>query len=300
MGRRDAAGVMLREWRTRRRFSQLDLALASGVSTKHLSYVESGRSRPSPEMVLHLCEHLEVPLRDRNTILLAAGHAPTYSQSSYDSPTGEVRELVDLVVNAHPYPAVVVDGRWDLVAANAAASLLLVGVADHLLAPTPNVIRLSLHADGLRPRVVNFDEYAGHVLERLRRLVAHSPDPVLVALLDEFADLDVTPPSRGDGIVMPLVLDIDGTQVRMFTTVTTFGTPREVTLSELAIETFYPADAPSAAILTALLATESTELVSTMSAPLPPTTADERDGVVRDPSRTTDVQHDGHRRAPTN
>jgi hypothetical protein len=119
-----------------------------------------------------------------------------------------------------------------------------------------NVIRLSLHADGLRPRVVNFDEYAGHVLERLRRLVAHSPDPVLVALLDEFGDLEVTPPSRGDGVVMPLVLDVDGMQVRMFTTIATFGTPREVTLSELAIETFYPADVASAATLTALLSTD--------------------------------------------
>ena len=209
MGRRDAAGVMLREWRSRRRFSQLDLALASGVSAKHLSYVETGRSRPSPEMVLHPCEHLEVPLRDRNSILLAAGHAPSYQQSSYEAPTGEVRDLVDLVVGAHPYPAIVVDGRWDLVAANAAASLFLVGVADHLLHPTLNVIRLSLHADGLRPRVMNFDEYAGHVLARLRRLVAHSADPTLIALLEEFGDLDVAAPEHADGVVMPLVLDID-------------------------------------------------------------------------------------------
>lgn len=258
MGRRDAAGVLLREWRVRRRFSQLDLAMAAGVSAKHLSYVETGRSRPSPEMVLHLCEHLDVPLRDRNGILLAAGHAPTYQQSSYDAPTGEVRDLVELVVGAHPYPAIVVDGRWNLVAANAAASLFLVGVADHLMSPTVNVIRLSLHADGLRPRVVNFDEYAGHVLARLRRLVAHSPDPVLVALLEEFADLDVTAPERSDGVVMPLVLDVGGTPVRMFTTIATFGTPREVTLSELAIETFYPADAASAAVLAAVPSRDAT------------------------------------------
>ena len=257
MGRRDAAGVLLREWRDRRRFSQLDLALAAGVSAKHLSYVETGRSRPSPEMVLHLCEHLEVPLRDRNTILLAAGHAPTYQQSSYDAPTGEVRDLVDLVLGAHPYPAVVVDSRWDLVAANAAASLFLVGVAEHLLIPTTNVIRLSLHADGLRPRVMNFDEYAGHVLARLRRLVAHSPDPTLTAMLAEFGGLDVTSPGAAEGVVMPLVLDIDGTPVRMFTTIATFGTPREVTLSELAIETFYPADPASAAVLAAVLSTYS-------------------------------------------
>ncbi|MEK7425812.1 MAG: hypothetical protein AAB131_18470 [Actinomycetota bacterium] len=131
-------------------------------------------------MVLHLCEHLDAPLRHRDAILLAAGHAPTYQQSSYDAPTGEVRDRADLVVGAPPCPAVVVDGRWKLVAANAAnvaASLVLVGVADHLLIPCVNVIRLSLHAEGLRPRVVNFDEYAGHVLARLRRLVAHGPDP---------------------------------------------------------------------------------------------------------------------------
>lgn len=253
MGHRDAAGVLLREWRGRRRFSQLDLAIASGVSAKHLSYVETGRSRPSPEMVLHLCEHLDVPLRDRNAILLAAGHAPTYQQSSYGAPTGEVRDLVDLVVGAHPYPAIVVDGRWDLVAANAAASLFLDGVAEHLLAPSVNVIRLSLHADGLRPRVVNFDEYAGHVLARLRRLIAHSADPVLVALMEEFGNLAVAPPVHDDGVVMPLVLDIDGSPVRMFTTIATFGTPREVTLSELAIETFYPADPTSATVLTSAL-----------------------------------------------
>lgn len=240
---------MLRDWRARRRFSQLDLSLASGVSTKHLSYVETGRSRPSPEMVLHLCEHLEVPLRERNAILLAAGHAPSYQQSSYDASTGEVRDLVDLVVSAHRYPAIVVDSRWNLVAANFAASLFLVGVAEHLLMPTTNVMRLSLHAEGLRPRVLNFDEYAGHVLARLRRVLAHSPDPTLTSLLEEFGDLDVAAPELADGVVMPLVLDVDGTAVRMFTTIATFGTPREVTLSELAIETFYPADPASAAVL---------------------------------------------------
>lgn len=249
MGRRDAAGMMLREWRARRRFSQLDLAIASGVSAKHLSYVETGRSRPSPEMVLHLCEHLDVPLRDRNAILLAAGHAPTYQQSSYGDPASEVRAVVDLVVGAHPYPAVVVDSRWDLLSANDAASLFLIGVADHLTVPTTNVIRLSLHPDGLRPRVLNFAEYAGHVLARLRRHVAHTSDPTLTALLAEFGDLDVTAPEHSDGVVLPLVLDVGGEAVRMFSTIATFGTPREVTLSELAIETFYPADPASAAVL---------------------------------------------------
>lgn len=161
-------------------------------------------------MVVHLCEHLDVPLRERKAILLAAGHAPLYQQSSYGAPTGEVRDLVDLVVGAHPYPAVVVDGRWDLVSANAAASLFLDGVAEHLLAPSVNVIRLSLHADGLRPRVVNFDEYAGHVLARLRRLIAHSPDPVLVALMEEFGDLAVASQKTPVGVDLKRLHEPEG------------------------------------------------------------------------------------------
>jgi transcriptional regulator with XRE-family HTH domain len=240
----------LREWRVRRRFSQMELALQAAVSTKHLSYVETGRARPSPEMIVHLCEHLEVPLRHRNSILLAAGHAPRYPHSSYESPEGsEVRGVVDMVLAAHRYPAVVVDARWDLVAANAAAGVFLDDVAAELLAPPINVIRLSLHEGGLAPRVVNFAEYAGHVLARLRRLVANGPDPVLEALLTEFGHLEAILPERSDGVVLPLQLRAPAGVIRMFSTITTFGTPRDVTLSELAIETFFPADDASAAFL---------------------------------------------------
>jgi transcriptional regulator with XRE-family HTH domain len=243
---------MLREWRTRRRFSQLDLALASGVSAKHLSYVETGHSRPSPEMVLHLCEHLEVPLRDRNAILLAAGHAPRFRASTYGEPGSAIRTMIDLVLDAHQFPAVVVDASWNLVAANAAATMFMTSVADHLLTPPVNVFRLSLHAEGLRPRIVNFDRYAGHVIARLRRLVTQTPDAVLRELLDEFGDLGGAHAAGDDGVVLPLVLDVDGTPVRMFSTIATFGSPHEVTLSELAIETFYPADPASAAVLASL------------------------------------------------
>jgi len=246
-----SAGTVLREWRTRRRFSQMDLALQAHVSTKHLSNVETGRARPSPEMILHLCEHLDVPLRDRNSILLAAGHAPRYRHSPLESiDSSEVRHVVDMVLAAHHYPAVVVDGQWNLVAANDAAGLFLHGIAPELLTPPINVIRLSLHPGGLAPRVVNFAEYAGHVLARLRRLASNSPDPVLDELLTEFANLHTTTPARSDGVVLPLELSTPTGVIRMFSTITTFGSPRDVTLSELAIETFYPADDASAALLT--------------------------------------------------
>lgn len=250
MTRSPGAGAVLREWRVRRRFSQMELALQAAVSTKHLSYVETGRARPSPEMIVHLCEHLEVPLRHRNSILLAAGHAPRYPHSPYESAGGsDVRDVVDLVLGAHRYPAVVVDGRWDLVAANGAAGLFLDDVAVELLTPPVNVIRLSLHPDGLAPRVVNFAEYAGHVLARVRRLIANAPDPVLEQLLAEFEHLETITPDRPDGVVLPLELRVPNGVVRMFSTITTFGSPRDVTLSELAIETFYPADEVSTALL---------------------------------------------------
>jgi transcriptional regulator with XRE-family HTH domain len=252
------AGPLLREWRVRRRFSQLDLAVRAEVSAKHLSYVETGRSRPSPEMVLHLCEHLEVPLRHRNTILLAAGHAPRYLETGYDAADGRVRDRVDLVVAGHRYPAAVVDRRWNLVAANGPAMVFLAGVADHLLAPAVNVVRLSLHRDGLRSRVHNFDDYASHVLGRVRRRYAADPDPVLAELLAEFGGLAAGDgPARRDA-VLPLVLELAGTTVRLFSTITTFGAPLDVALAELAIEVFYPADAASAAVLDQLAAQSGT------------------------------------------
>lgn len=250
MSRPGNAGTVLREWRVRRRFSQMDLALHANVSTKHLSYVETGRARPSPEMILHLCEHLDVPLRERNTILLAAGHAPRYHHGTYDSPTNTaVRDVVDMVLAAHRYPAIVVDGQWNLVSANDPANLFLDNIDVELLTPPINVIRLSLHERGLAPRVANFTEYASHILARVRRLVAHTPDPVLEGLLAEFAHLDTATSMGTDGIVLPLELRTPNGVIKMFSTITTFGSPRDVTLSELAIETFYPADTMGAALL---------------------------------------------------
>lgn len=239
-------GVMLREWRTLRRYSQLDLALAAEVSTKHLSYIETGRSKPSPEMIVHLCEHLDVPFRRRNEILLAAGFAPRYSDTRYD-PTvdNDLRAAVEQIVQSNASPAIVVDRDWQLVTANPAALLFLEGVSAALLAPPINVIRVSLHPDGLAPRVANFDEYAAHILARTRRAVTQSPSPILEALLEEFAHLARPETTQRPGILLPLELHTTAGLLRLFSTITTFGSPRDATLEELAIETFYPADPDS-------------------------------------------------------
>lgn len=238
---------MLREWRQRRRFSQLDLATVADVSAKHLSYVETGRSRPSPEMIQHLSVHLDIPLRERNALLLAAGHAPRYQETPHNhSVPTELHDLIGLVMSGFRYPAFAVDAHWNLIAANPAMGVFLDGVASHLLEAPVNVIRLSLHPAGLAPRIVNFDEYAGHILERLRRLSANHPSPELDALLDEFSHL-----ARGvqdtTGLALPIELTVDGGTVRLISTITTFGAPLDVSLAELALETFYPADTASRA-----------------------------------------------------
>lgn len=239
-------GVMLREWRTRRRFSQLDLALAADVSAKHLSYVETGRSKPSPEMIVHLCEHLDVPLRNRNDILLAAGFAPRYTHSNLEGSADDaLRATVEQVVAAHTIPTIVVDRDWTLVTANASASLFLQGVAPELLEPPVNVVRLSLHPDGLAPRIANFDDYATHMLTRIRRVTMATPSPVLDAVLDEFGHLAKRTPTEQPGILLTLDLDSPAGLIRFFSTITVFGSPRDVTLDELALETFHPADQQS-------------------------------------------------------
>jgi transcriptional regulator with XRE-family HTH domain len=248
----NAAGVMLREWRQRRRFSQLDLAVAAEVSAKHLSYVETGRSRPSPEMIQHLSNHLDIPLRERNALLLAAGHAPRYQETPLQSnhPT-ELQELLGLVMPGFRYPAFAVDAHWNLVAANPAMGVFLEGISGELLEPPINVIRLSLHPDGLAARIVNFDEYAAHILERVRRLTATQPSTELDAILRDYGHLAVAS-ERHDttGLALPVELRVsDGTSIRMVSTMTTFGAPLDVSLSELALETFYPADAESKAWL---------------------------------------------------
>lgn len=249
------AGALLREWRERRRYSQLELAHRADVSAKHLSYVETGRSRPSPEMVLHLCQHLDVPLRERNRLLLAAGHAPRFTEQAYDpADDSELTRLVDLILDAHRYPAAVIDPGWNLVAANAPFRILTAGLDPGLLSPPANLLRISLHPAGLADRIVNFEDYAGQVVRRLRHLVAGRPDPALTALLDEFGHLDPGPdahraPGPPPGIVLPLVLRHGEQELRLVSTAATFGMPREVTLSELAIEAFYPADAATRLLL---------------------------------------------------
>ena len=256
-------GPLLRSWRQRRRLSQLDLALEAGVSARHLSFIETGRSRPSAEMVLHLADELGVPLRERNQLLLAAGYAPRYGERTLDEPEMKpVRDAVELVLAGHePYPAVVVDRAWNMVAGNRAVALLTEGVAPELLEPPVNVLRVSLHPDGLAPRIANFEEWRGHLLERLGRQAATTGDADLAALYDELSEYphggsDGQDPGAGSGpaagggpapdIVIPLRLSAGDGELAFFSTVTTFGTPVDVTVSELAIESFFPADAATA------------------------------------------------------
>lgn len=246
---RTSAGELLKQWRLRRRFSQLDLATRAEVSTRHLSFVETGRAKPSPEMIDHLAEHLAVPLRERNQILLAAGYAPRYTQQSLDDPGMDaVSHAVDLVLGAHPYPAIVVDRYWNLLRANAAANLFLVGLDEELLQPPMNVMRISLHPGGLAPRATNFVEYAEHLVLRLREQVDATADAVLADLLDEvlgYVGPSVAQAHGFAGVVMPLAITTPEGEVRMFSTLALIGSPRDVTTDELTIEAFYPADAES-------------------------------------------------------
>jgi transcriptional regulator with XRE-family HTH domain len=253
---RPRIGTLLRDWRQRRRMSQLDLALEAGVSARHVSFVETGRSRPSAEMVVQLAEHLEVPLRDRNALLLAAGYAPAYAQRDLDEPEmGPVREAIDRLLRGHePYPAVVVDRHWGLVSANRAVPLLIAGAADHLVEPPVNVLRLSLHPEGMAPRIVNLGEWRAHLLDRLGRQAVVSGDPALFALHEELAGYSGgvpghVPDLEAGAIAVPLRLRGDGEELAFISTATTFGTATDVTVSELAIESFFPADERTAKAL---------------------------------------------------
>ena len=257
-------GPLLREWRQRRRLSQLHLALEAGVSSRHLSFVETGRSRPSAAMVVHLAEVLEVPLRDRNTLLLAAGHAPLYGQRALEEPEmGPVRDAIDQVLAAHePYPALVVDRHWGMVAANRAVGLLIGGVAPELLEPPVNVLRLSLHPDGLAPRIANLTAWRAHLLDRLERQAAGSGDPALHALLEELrsfpeGDDGSAPDLVAGDIAVPLRLRAGDDVLSFISTVTTFGTAMDVTVAELSIEAFYPADRRTAEVLRAAAAVDA-------------------------------------------
>jgi transcriptional regulator with XRE-family HTH domain len=251
-----SVGTQLREWRQRRRLSQLELSLDAEVSTRHLSFVETGRASPSREMVLRLADRLEVPLRERNRLLTAAGYAPMYAERPLDDPALQAaRAAVELVLKGHePYPALAVDRHWNLVSYNRAVPPLLEGLAPELLRPPVNVMRLSLHPQGLAPRIRNLAQWRAHLLARLRQQVGVSGDATLAALVDELraypAPASDSPAEAVEAaVVVPLVLETPSGTLSFISTTTVFGTPVDITLSELALETFFPADAATAAAL---------------------------------------------------
>jgi transcriptional regulator with XRE-family HTH domain len=260
MGTIRPVGEHLREWRHRRRLSQLALACDAEISTKHLSFLETGRAQPSREMVLRLAERLDVPLREQNVFLVSAGYAPVFTERPLADPALQAaRHAIDLVLSGHePYPALAVDRHWTMVTANSAVQRLLAGVDPAMLAPPVNVLRLSLHPGGLAPRIANFAEWRAHLLARLRRQIDGTADPVLVELLHELsshpkpaipAGRKPAPIDDVGGVVVPFRLATDGGILSFISTTTVFGTPVDVTLSELAVESFFPADAATAEAL---------------------------------------------------
>ena len=256
-------GEQLREWRQRRRMSQLDLAAEADLSTRHLSFVETGRARPSREMVQRLSEALELPLRNRNALLIAAGFAPSYPERPFNSDaSAETREVVQRILDCHmPFPALAVDRHWHLVASNPAVTGLMAGASPELLQPPVNVLRLSLHPEGLGPRIANLTEWKRHIIDRLRHQAAESGDPALEELVEELrrypAPASKAPPAASAmAIAVPLILESPAGPLSFLSTTTLFGTPAEVTLSELAIESFFPADAATGERLRQLAAAQ--------------------------------------------
>jgi transcriptional regulator with XRE-family HTH domain len=243
----------LRRWRTRRRLSQLDLAIRADTTQRHLSFLEQGRSRPGRTMVVRLAESLDLPLRDRNALLLTAGYAPAYTETSLDAPAlGPVLQALDRILDGHlPYPAVVVRPYGELVAANAAFGLLTEGAAPALLEPPVNVLRLALHPGGLARRVENLAEWGRHITGSLRDLSWKRPDPGLEEFLTELDGYlpDAHPHAEHLGFAVPLRLRVPEGELRLITTLTSFATAVDVTLSELRLEAFLPADETTAAIL---------------------------------------------------
>ncbi|MBV9893207.1 MAG: helix-turn-helix transcriptional regulator [Chloroflexi bacterium] len=257
VSRPQAVGELLREWRERRRLTQLELALQAEVSTRHLSFVETGRATPSREMILHLAEQLEVPLRERNQLLLAGGYAPVYAQAGLDSPElSSVRTVVREVLTAHePNPAIVIDRHWNLVDANSAVALFMHDVAVEQRTPPINVMRLSLHPRGAAPHIINLAQWRAHLLSRLRREIAQTADPELVGLYTEIRgyqpDLDTAnleTPGAGE-VVIPLRFRFGEQELVFFSMVAAFGTPLDITVDELALEFFFPADSATTSFL---------------------------------------------------
>ncbi len=276
-----SVGEQLRLWRQRRRLSQLELACEADISARHVSFLETGRSIPSREMLLRLAERLDIPLRERNPLLLSAGYAPLYSERRLDDPAlGQAKRAIELVLAGHePYPALAVDRHWSMVAANSAASRILSGVAPRLLEPPVNVLRVALHPEGLAPRVENYSEWRWHLLSRLRHQIDATADPVLVELHAELQSYPatLTEPTQGTavsarpqsaasgrpadspeahlneygGVLVPFRVRTELGVLSFFGTTTVFGTPLDITLAEMAIESFFPAEWQTAELLAA-------------------------------------------------
>ncbi len=262
-GPRAVIGQQLRNWRERRRVSQLDLSLQAGISARHLSFVETGRSRPSSGLIVRLSEELDVPLRDRNALLLAGGYAPAYPEHGLGAPSlGVVTEAMRQVLAVHmPNPALAVDGRRELIDANDAFGMLIDGAATRLLEPPVNVLRLSLHPDGIAPRIVNLGQWRRLVLARLQRQADRTGDPFLAELHEELrgypggtAAPPATDAAAGD-VVVPLRIRAGDEELSFLSTTTVFGSPLDITVAELAIESFYPADERTAATMRAFAST---------------------------------------------
>ncbi|MEV0481477.1 helix-turn-helix transcriptional regulator [Streptomyces sp. NPDC050508] len=257
-----SVGPLLRAWRERRRVSQLELALRADSSARHISFVETGRSRPSEEMVLRLAEHLDVPVRERNSLLLAAGYAPHYPETPLDDPAlGALREGLERLIQCYePYPALVVDATYDVVAANRGITMLLDGVPESLLQPPLNAMRLTLHPQGMAPRIRNLGEWRGHLLAQMERQIAlHRSEP-LRALYEEVTAYPAPEAASGEDepagpvphFALPMRIEHDGRVLSFVSSISTFNTPMDVTVSELAIETFLPADPATAKYLRSL------------------------------------------------
>ncbi|MEU0252974.1 helix-turn-helix transcriptional regulator [Streptomyces sp. NPDC006184] len=256
------AGPLLRAWRERRRISQLELALRADSSARHISFVETGRSRPSEEMVLRLAEQLDVPVRERNSLLLAAGYAPRYPETPLDDPALDaLRDGMERLIRGYePYPALVVDAGYTVVAANRGIAMLLEGVPEELTAPAPNAMRLTLHPEGLAPRIRNLREWRGHLLAQMEREIALHRSDRLRALYEEVAAYPVPeeppgaePEAPVPYFALPLRIEHDGRILSFVSSISTFNTPMDVTVAELAIETFLPADPATAKYLHTLV-----------------------------------------------
>jgi len=257
--RAPSAGALLREWRRRRNLSQFELALRSAVSARHLSFLETGRARPSREMVLHLAERLDIPLRERNRLLLAAGFAPVFNERSLDeAELAPIRLALDRFLTAHePYPAVAVDRHWNVVTANRGIRYVNSGVTPELRTPPMNALRIALHPKGLAPLISNLADWSGYLLARLRREIDATRDPQLESLYEELVtypgvtEYDPSDQAELSDIMLTHQLRLNETQLELFCTITTFGTARDLTLAELTIIAFYPANPESADALAA-------------------------------------------------